>query len=896
MNVAPNRIDDQQPMSLQIEEVFHDVADLSPDARARYFKERRIDDATRREVEALVIFDSLPADTLAWNIGQVAERAMARFETQDVRCGPYRLGELLGSGGMGTVRLGERVDGEFTHQVAVKLLRPGADDPHLRERFLAERQILASLSHPNIARLLDAGHRDDGQPYLVMEYVEGTTIDVYTAGLGARQKIALFLKVCAAVSYLHRNLVVHRDLKPANVLVTPEGEPKLLDFGIAKMLDVSSDSTVTSMRMLTPDYASPEQVAGFPVSTASDIYSLGAVLYKLLTGRSPHQFEGDSAGAIALAISCGEITSPAKLVPSLKGDLEMILMKALRKEPQERYATADQFSEDLENYLESRPIRARKGDSWYRTRKFLRRHWPLVAAATLALASLTAGALVANREREIAQRRFVQVRQLANKLFDIDAEVRRSPGTTKARELIVRTSLDYLGRLAGDVHSDPELALDLGNAYMRVARVQGVPIAQNLGQMDEADQNLRIAQGFIDSVLAAQPANRTAMLRSAQIASDRMLLARLGGRADQAMEFARQSARWLERFQANENDTSEAQSILNTYLNVADQFMMGRQHDEALGLSNRASEVACVLGNHSYLGTFLWVSAEVFRQRGDLDSALSDIRQSVAKLDYGAAAQPPQAVVMNYVLALIRQGRILGEDNAISLGRPQEALASLDRAFDIADEHVHRDPNDQVSRGRLAMAGLLMGGILNHSAPARSLTIYDHVLKHAAEVGSNGSFRRYEVSALSGSVDPLLRLNRPAEAKSRLDDAFALLRDLKMYPADQIKAGSQVDEALSALAAYEAGRNRVPRAIETYEELLRKTLSAKPQLNTNLADAVNVSRLESALARLYRRNGRDREAGAMEAKRTDLWRNWDTRLPHNNFIKRQLIAANFSPR
>ena len=189
--------------------------------------------------------------------------ALARLEPKDLPCGPYRLGDLLGRGGMGTVYLAERVDGEVAQRVAVKLLRPGADDPELRQRFLAERQILATLSHPNIARLLDAGHREDGQPYLVMEYVEGKAIDVYTAGLGIRQKITLFLKVCAAVGYLHRNLVVHRDLKPANILVTDEGEPKLLDFGIAKMLDLTTDSTVTGMRMLTPDYASPEQVAGW---------------------------------------------------------------------------------------------------------------------------------------------------------------------------------------------------------------------------------------------------------------------------------------------------------------------------------------------------------------------------------------------------------------------------------------------------------------------------------------------------------------------------------------------------------------------------------------------------------------------------------------------------------
>src|SRR5205085_1901761 len=184
----------------------------------------------------------------------------------------------------------------------------------------------------NIARLLDAGHCEDGQPYLAMEYVEGKTIDVYAAGLGVRRIVTLFLKVCAAVSYLHRNLVVHRDLKPSNILVTDEGEPKLLDFGIAKLLDLARESTLTGMRMLTPDYASPEQVTGGPITTATDIYSLGAVLYRLLTGRAPHTFTGDSPGEIASAIAGGSVTPPSRLAPGVKGDLEIILLKALRTE------------------------------------------------------------------------------------------------------------------------------------------------------------------------------------------------------------------------------------------------------------------------------------------------------------------------------------------------------------------------------------------------------------------------------------------------------------------------------------------------------------------------------------------------------------------------------------
>jgi len=261
-------------MNARIEELFHAVVDLSPEARTRYFAEHDVEQETRQEIEALLAFDSGASSFLMRDISLAASRALPQLEGKGQRCGPYRLLELIGRGGMGAVYLAERADGEVSQRLAVKLLPPGAGDPR-RERFLQERQILATLTHPHIARMLDAGHLDDGQPFLAMEYVEGKPIDVFAAGLSARQKVALLLKVCEAVGYLHRNLIVHRDLKPSNILVTAEGEPKLLDFGIAKILDSTTDLTLTSMRMLTPDYASPEQVTGGRISTATDIYSLG---------------------------------------------------------------------------------------------------------------------------------------------------------------------------------------------------------------------------------------------------------------------------------------------------------------------------------------------------------------------------------------------------------------------------------------------------------------------------------------------------------------------------------------------------------------------------------------------------------------------------------------------
>lgn len=242
---------------------------------------------TLREVMELLAHDGVSSESLSPSIAGAA-RAILEIDGVGARCGPFRLVSVIARGGMGVVYSAERVDGEIHQRAAVKLLHPGWTDAQ-RERFLQEREILAALSHANIAHLLDAGHLNDGQPYLAMEYVDGKPIDQHCQALTTPQKIELFLKVCGAVGYLHRNHLVHRDLKPSNILVTTDGEPKLLDFGISKVLDVAGDRTATALRMLTPRYASPEQASGQPVGRASDIYSLGAVLHTIVTGAPPQE-------------------------------------------------------------------------------------------------------------------------------------------------------------------------------------------------------------------------------------------------------------------------------------------------------------------------------------------------------------------------------------------------------------------------------------------------------------------------------------------------------------------------------------------------------------------------------------------------------------------------------
>jgi tetratricopeptide (TPR) repeat protein len=685
-----------------------------------------------------------------------------------------------------------------------------------------------------------------------------------------RERLKLFLRVCEGVSHAHRHLIIHRDLKPSNILVNAAGQPKLLDFGIAKLVNEPGDVTQTAEQLLTPDYASPEQMRGEAQSTATDVYSLGAVLYQLLTGAAPREHSREIG----------------KVNPEIPTDLDFVVRKALRPEPEERYVSVDEFASDVRAVLERRPVQARGDDVWYRMRRRLRRYWMPMAAGIAATACLSAGLWVANRERAIAQRRFADVRQLANKFFEIEYETRKLAGGTKASQMIVDTSLQYLRRLEADLHGDPGLALEMGNAYLRVARVQGIPTGRNLGQMDQAEQNLGAAEKFIRSVLAAQPRNRMAILRLAQIIHDRMLLARYNGRYDEALILSGKSEEWLEKFAAGKADKAEMGAILNTYLNLADQNARGEHYDEALRLCRRATDLTTVADRLDYVPDFLWITADVHRRQGDLDQALKELDEAVRLSDPRGAPEVWRTI--NYCLGLICRGDLLGEDNALSLGRPKEALESLEHAFRLADDLAHRDPYDQISRSRIANAGISVGGILRKSDPAHALAVYDHTFRHVAEIQNNSSFRRFEVSVLAGSSYALRKLGRPAEARRRLDAAFERLRQLKLYPAENFKLGSEVEDSLRALADYEAATGNLHRAVEVYQKLLDQVRPAKSSPETSLTDAVRLSTIYRGASAVQRRAGLSDRASILEARDRKLWQLWDRALPNNTFVRRHL--------
>jgi non-specific serine/threonine protein kinase/serine/threonine-protein kinase len=542
----------------QVRSILDRAIALPESERSPYLDQNCADDRELRdEVESLLrshqdagsLFLKHPAASL-----QTALEA-SRTTRIGSRIGVYEILEEIGHGGMGEVYRAMRADGQYEKAVAIKLVRGGYDSAVLLDRFRHERQILASLDHPHIARLLDGGTTEDGLPYLVMELIEGERVDVYcdTRRLSITRRLQLFLQVCSAVQYAHQRLVIHRDLKPSNVLVTAEGTPKLLDFGIAKLIDPDLAIETTMVRPMTPEYASPEQIRGEPITTASDVYSLGVVLYQLLTGRSPYLGETRSSHQLARAVCetdpakpstvvlkpipaqavdgeqptpelLGSLRegSPVRLRRRLAGDLDNIVLKAVRKEPHQRYMSVEQFAEDVRRHLEGLPVTAVKGSFSYRADKFIRRNRMSIAAGALLALTLLGGvaatirqariarkqAEIASTERARAEKRFNDVRELANSLiFEIHDSIQSLPGATPSRKLLLDRAVQYLDKLSSDSTGDVNLQRELGWAYQRLATVQGDTTQSNLGQVGAAEISNRKAMALFEAVAKANPNN-----------------------------------------------------------------------------------------------------------------------------------------------------------------------------------------------------------------------------------------------------------------------------------------------------------------------------------------------------------------------------------------------------
>ncbi len=634
------------------------------------------------------------------------------------RIGPYALLKRLGSGGMGAVYLAARADAEYQKLVAVKLALDSADNEEIVARFRQERQTLASLDHPNIVRLIDGGSTEEGVPYLVMDYVEGEPITDYIG----RQRVPLagrldlFLQVAAAVHYAHQHLVIHRDIKPGNVLVTADGTPKLLDFGIAKVLDPKFATAVglTSReggRRLTIKYASPEQIRGQPVTISSDVYSLGVLLYELLTGRDPYSVAEETAMALSYAICEAE-----PLAPGTGSDLDNVILMAMRKEPERRYASAEHFAEDVRRFLRGDPVTARPSTLAYRAGKFCRRHRAGVAAALAALVLLVAGlvttlwqAHVAQIERARAERRFNDLHALANSfLFEFEEAIRDLPGSTPARMMVVQKASEYLDRLARESSGQPSLQLELADAYFKLGDLQGNPYSPNLGNPESALASYRRALAISEELLRAGGDRRARRY----VARSRQHLAEilpLLGQASEAVASLRAAVEIFEDLaKTRPGDLQPQIDLSSAYEGLGD--LQGRSggRDAALDSFRRslaawqtvaARDQSSRRGRRA-LGILNMKIADLLVARGEASAALASYRQAQNVLEAISASDPGNAGARRTVAVLYRKiGAATAEfgDLAGGLERYRESIG-------ILESLLAADPQNAQARIDLAVS------------------------------------------------------------------------------------------------------------------------------------------------------------------------------------------------
>jgi eukaryotic-like serine/threonine-protein kinase len=738
----------------RIRPILESALELDSASRASFLDGACADSFMRREVESLIASHEkagtdvlTPGAPLGLDLDQETQFRLPPGK----RIGAYEILEEIAAGGMGAVYRAVRADGQYDQQVALKIVRSELGAEFAASRFKNERQILASLNHPNIAKILDGGTTAEGVPYFVMEFVEGQRIDEYCDAhrLATTERLNLFLQICSAVQYAHQRLIIHRDIKPGNILVNVEGIPKLLDFGIAKILDSNevanqAEQTISMVRLLTPEYASPEQVKGEPITTASDVYSLGVVLYELLTGRTPYNVPTHTPHEVSRAICEAEaekpstavrralpstqereLASPArrevregsleKLSKRLSGDLDNIVLMALRKEPLRRYASVEQFAQDIHRHLEHLPVIARQDTFGYRASKFITRHKAGVAVAalvTVALLSATGVTLrqarIARAERARAERRFNDVRKLANSLiFEVHDSIRELPGATSARKLILERAQEYLDGLARESVSDPALLSELATAYGRLANVLGDARDANLGNTSKAIQNFRRAVELRQAALALDPQNRD--LQRELAASYGNLSGPLSGQGDgkEGEEYRRKALSILEPLAASSPEDPRVQYALAKAYELMGGFLVSGDHQkECVEYYDKSLKIYELLAKsdpknqqykievsfaHKHLGSLLVV-------QNHLDEALDHYHQALAIDEAQLAAHPDNLNARYFITYTYNDtGFILGQR-----GDFDAALSYYRKALGIRAAMVAADPHDTRARQGLA--------------------------------------------------------------------------------------------------------------------------------------------------------------------------------------------------
>ncbi|MBV9158681.1 MAG: protein kinase [Acidobacteriaceae bacterium] len=847
-----------------IKDLVDSVLDMPAEQRSTYLDQYCSDPRARRSIECLI--QSYEESSSFFEEPPILDHLRAEASWIGRRVGQYKILDEIGSGGMGMVFRGARADDEYSQHVAIKVVGGVfASKAHL-ERFRTERQILANLNHPNIARLLDGGTTPEGLPFLVMEYIEGAPINEYCENhqLDLRTRLELFLKICGAVQYAHQNLIIHRDLKPGNILVTNDGIPKLLDFGIAKILQPleqeihpAQERTIAALRVFTPEYASPEQLEDRPVTTASDVYSLGVVLYVLLTRSWPYIADSDSASSILQAVKVqsprkpstaidksargadlsrkpaaavsGE--SPRQLQKELAGDMDAIVLKSLERDPSRRYSSVEQFAGDIRRFLSGQPVHARLPTLRYRAAKFVRRNAVAVSAAALvAIAALIAvGWIVraertATRERARAEQHFNNVRSLANSLiFDIHDSIKDLPGSTPARKTIVDRALKYLDGLSRDTPKDVSLQRELASAYQRVALVQGDTRGASLGDVAGGLATMQKAVAIWERLVKINPGNVDDLVN---LAYGRRMLANFYAAAGkpgvdrqvaQALAIAEPLAksaplnprvqRELERDYITFADVESQAGNLNTALDYMQRAFSSMQ--QGLAAQPRDPDLT-----HS-LAVVETKIGDLLEQLGRRDEALDYVRRSLAIYELLAANPTNASARREMGVVLYKHGEIL-----IANGQAAAALQSFDRGLELVGPLAAADPRNELFQDDISGFHIERGFALIAAGKLREGL--DELTRQTARLN-----REVDRAPPSQWACQVLALNQvwQGDALSRLKEAYssvalyrqavvtyskcstssqdAFVRDLNA--ASHLKTGSalaQIHEKEAALAEY----------------------------------------------------------------------------------------------
>jgi eukaryotic-like serine/threonine-protein kinase len=680
----------------------------------------------RRSVEQLLALEAAASEAL--NSAVAPGRALRADTPAPESIGPYRLAGEIGRGGMGVVYLAERDDGEYRKRVAIKLITGAMRHAGLERRFRRERQILAQLEHPGIARLLDGGATAEGQPYFVMEHVEGLPLLQYceTAGLDVAAKLALFVEICDAVAYAHGRVVVHRDLKPGNILITPEGRSKLLDFGLARALQEDVDAAETAAPAMTPAYASPEQIRGEPDTVAGDVYSLGVILYEMLAGQRPYR-DARTLAQLARAIEEEAPVPLAQAAPApvrkrLAGDLETIVAKALDKDPRRRYASAADFAADVRRHLDGRPVLARPATLRYRAGKLLRRHRVAIPAAAVSLALIVGFAAAAVWEARRAQRRFEQVRGLAHSvLFELHDAIERLPGSTAARELLVRRALEYLENLARESGRNAAVAREVALGYERVAIVQGYLGDSNLGKVAAALESFRKADEMLGR-LAARDSSRELLRDRLRVANELAASYSSNARFEEARAVLRRNLSAYEELRRREPaDPAWSEGLAAAEGNLADTFTDEQRYSEAVPWREKAlanmREAAARPGARAEVSRALAIAEKRLGALYGVQKRYEDCRreyQAARAIDEQRLASSPHdpRTMLDLSYDYSDLGWVEGR-----LQRWPEALAAYRRTLALREEVAAADPRDQRAALSLASATDKLGVTL-HKAGA----------------------------------------------------------------------------------------------------------------------------------------------------------------------------------